>query len=604
MIVTVSGVRGTFAQDIRFSASVDRDKVALGENIQLNLTFDGVQNIPAPELPKIDGFDSQYVGPSTSISIINGKMSSSINHMYMLVPLKTGKFQIPSLPVTYKNNTYNSDSIVIEVVDTPASLPPAAAGNDQSAASQEAVGLEDKIFVVMEVDKTKAYVNEIIPVTIKLYVNNLAVKDVQYPRFNYQGFSLEESFPSRQYQETLNGILYEVVEFKSYISGLTPGQFSIGPAEMVCNLIVKDNKRRSRSLFPEDFSDFFNSDAFDSFFSGNKIYPLHRKSAEISVEVQELPQTHKPQNFNDAIGEYQFDLNVQPQEVKEGDPITLTMTISGEGNFKTVQPPRINENESFKVYEPQGKIEPGKKVFEQVIVPKNAAVKEIPAFSFSYFDPKAGEYKTLTQGPIAIKVQPVSETEKAKVFESAPEKESPASQEVLGRDIIFIKDSPGVLRSRGQALYKNPFFLGIQFIPLFSVLLSLFMYRRQYRLQTDVRYARALRASRKAKKSLAHLDHLLKTGQQSIFFDSVFKALQEYLGDKFHLPSAGITFNVVEERLVSLHIETELLNKIKTCFSACDAARYAPMNITQKDMVEILQRVREIIDYFERERVG
>jgi len=86
-----------YASDIRVEATVDRNKISLGSATQLNLTFYGVQNVPRPDLPDIEGFDWRYLGPSTRMSIINGMVSSSVTHMYMLVPLKAGKFTIPSL---------------------------------------------------------------------------------------------------------------------------------------------------------------------------------------------------------------------------------------------------------------------------------------------------------------------------------------------------------------------------------------------------------------------------------------------------------------------------------------------------------------------------
>ena len=95
-----------FAKDIRFEASVDRNKVSLGSAITLNLTFYGTRGMPAPKLSEIDGFQSQYKGPSTRMSMVNGKISSSITHIYTLIPMRVGKFRIGHLSFKHKKKSY------------------------------------------------------------------------------------------------------------------------------------------------------------------------------------------------------------------------------------------------------------------------------------------------------------------------------------------------------------------------------------------------------------------------------------------------------------------------------------------------------------------
>ena len=85
-----------YSQTIDFEVTVDRPRVSLGNSTQLNLTFHGTQDVSAPDLPDIVGFNWQYLGPSTRMSVVNGKVSSSITHIYTLLPLKVGKFEIPS----------------------------------------------------------------------------------------------------------------------------------------------------------------------------------------------------------------------------------------------------------------------------------------------------------------------------------------------------------------------------------------------------------------------------------------------------------------------------------------------------------------------------
>ena len=73
-------------QDISVSAEVNTNRVELGSFAELTLKIQGTQSVSAPQLPKIEGFQTRYVGPSTNITIINGQQSSAISFVYYLYP--------------------------------------------------------------------------------------------------------------------------------------------------------------------------------------------------------------------------------------------------------------------------------------------------------------------------------------------------------------------------------------------------------------------------------------------------------------------------------------------------------------------------------------
>src|SRR3989338_4734072 len=106
-----------YAREVKFEASVDNKNIVLGESAQLGLTFYGMQDMPAPDISSIDGFEVRYLGPSTMMTVINGKMSSSITHMYTLIPLRIGNFQLGPFSFKYKGDDYNSNAVSIEVTE-------------------------------------------------------------------------------------------------------------------------------------------------------------------------------------------------------------------------------------------------------------------------------------------------------------------------------------------------------------------------------------------------------------------------------------------------------------------------------------------------------
>lgn len=598
-VLIFSQMLSAAAEDITFEALVGANRVSLGDAFDLNLTFYGTNNASAPELPAIDDFDTRYIGPSSQISIINGRTSMSVSHLYSLLPKKEGAFTIPSLRVNYGGKTYTSRPITIEVVSGPAAQFSAPQSQDQSAG--ETPDLSDRIFVIIESGKIKAYQNELIPIKVKLYINNLAVRDIQYPSFSGGAFSIGDFGEPRQYRETLGGILYDVIEFDTRISASMSGVLTLGPASLKCNLIIQ-NRNRQKSMFDEDF---FGSDTFNDFFGRYQTHPLNLASNETPIIILALPEDGKPAGFTGVIGQYDFQLDADPKEVKVGDPITLKMSLSGARNFKALMPPEFKGGDDFKVYEPETKQEAATKIFSEVIIPKNDKIKEVPAINFSFFNPETGKYQTITKGPIPIKVNPLPKEEALKVYENPSQAgaERMGVKEVLGRDIIYIKESPGNLRPKSGPLCENIYFIAIQAISAVFLIVIFFYDREKNRLASDVRYARRLRASRKARKSLITLEKFLAVKKGPEFFNEAFKALQEYIGGKFHLSSAAITVNIVDDVLRAKGIEPGILDKVKLLFAECDMARYAPSEITSEKMKEVYTLLVGVIDALERARL-
>jgi len=593
-MISILFTSACLAKDVDFEVSVDKSRISLEESIVLSLTFHGTQSIPAPDLSAIDSFHVQYVGPSTMMSIVNGRMSASITHKYLLIPHDEGKFQIGPFSFQYRGDTYAAPSTTIEVFKGAVSRRPYA-----TRPQPEELRLDDRIFMVMEAKRTTAYMNEEIPLTIKLYINRLSVRDIQYPKFDHEGFSIEPFSPARQYQEALGGVMYDVIEFNTTIFATRTGTLVLGPAETKCNVIKK--QRRSRSAFDEIFG---RDDMMKDFFSRYTKIPYETKSRLLPMTILPFPKEGKPKGFSGAVGDFEFTVLADPEEVKVGDPITLKMHVGGRGNLKSVDMPALDVGDDFKVYDPEVTQDETGKTSKQAIIPKDDDVSEIPQISFSFFNPARGKYEIITKAPIPITVKPLAKGQELKVFERRPEGplDVMRKKEILGRDIIYIKDNPGDLTPRGEFLYRNKLFVVLQFIPALLVISVLVVQRKKERLQKDIRYARKLRAPRTAKKNLGMTHRLLNPREPGKFYDAVFKTLQEYIGDKFHLPTAGITSNVVGE-LKALNIDERILSKLKVCFEDCDIARYAHTGVTKEQMLATYKFLEEVIDGLERVRI-
>jgi len=589
------------AADKKFEISLDKNRMALGEKAQLGISFYGTQTMPAPDITNIDGLDVRYVGPSTMMTVLNGQISTSVTHLYSIQPLKVGKFQIGPFAFKYKGDSYTSNMSFLEVAEERTAMPALQPAAIRGTAEQ--LNLGDRIFLLLSVDKTVAFVNELIPVTVKLYVNKLNVSDIQLPTFEQESFSKVEFREPKQYRERLNGLLYEVLEFRTSIFGTKVGDYRLGPAKIKCNVMVP--KALPRNTMADDFfNDPYRGPGADDFFARYERYPMELKSKDVQLGIQPVPAAGRPKDYSGAVGDYQFIYSANPTKLKVGDPVTLKMDINGKGNFNTVLMPQLDTTTGFKIYEPQVKTEENRKSFTQVLIPETDSVTQVPRAVFSYFDPDTRQFKTIDQGPIAIKVEKGKEEAPSQVIGPAP---GPALRgqkgEDLGKDIIFIKDSPGPWRKKGKVFYKSPLFAGLFILPLF-LLIAFYAYQgRQNRIRSDSVYAGRLIAFKAARRELKGLKHKLKRGDAKAFYEAVFMTLQDYLGYKLSIPSHGITCDVAETVLTARDVDGNTVRKVRNLFMVCDEARFAFMQPDGYKMRDDLKELREVIGYLERRKI-
>ena len=577
------------AKELKFQLLVDRNRIHLGQSAQLNIQFEGSTDMPALDLPEIAGFQTRYSGPSTRMSIVNGEMTSSITHIYRLIPVKTGKYKIGPFSLDHEGNNYSSNEIVVEVLDS-ASRSQGHIGRTRTSETN----LKDRVFVEMEIDKASLYINEVASLHIKMFVSSMSIRDVQYPQYSHDGFSANDFERPREYNVTRGGVRFSVLDFQTEIFATKTGKRTIGPAVIKANLVTKNRSRRPSSVFGDSM--------FDDFFGGYESTPIELKSDELNIEASSFPVENRPEDFKGAIGNFHLDVSVSPENVNAGDPVTLEMTVTGTGNFDTVHSPTLKNKDGFKFYEPQIKREPNRKVFEQVLIPTDEKIVRLPDVVFSYFDTINGQYKTIVKDNVVLSVMKAEKEEEITILDPNALTERPLKKETIGRDIIYIKESPGKITIKGKYLYKNTVFLVLQIVPLIMFIAGVVLHRRQERLSSDLGYARRLAAPRKARKGIKQAEEFLQKNNVGDFYDSVFRTLRDYLGNRFHVPSGGITAEELERVLDGRDLAKDIMDRLKNIFSECDMVRYAPSGVDSTRMGMALKEMKEIIDYLERHK--
>jgi hypothetical protein len=392
-----------FAQDeVSITMSLSKDVISVDDQVYLTITVAGtVQNLPSPELPNLSMFDVYSQGTATNFTIVNGSMESSMKYNYILSPRKEGTFVIKPAVIAYNRKRYESNEIVLKVVDSKTAATQVS-GQDSSAEE----GQTRDVFLTAELDKKTAYVGQQITLTVKFCHAVQIYSQPDYTAPQTTDFWTDMLEPQKSYYQIINNKRYNVIEINSALFPTRSGELSIGRA-MVKTTVA--GGRRTRRTDP--FS------IFDDFFTQGETITV--RSNTLKVNVLPLPLENKPDNFSGTVGDFKISSSADKKAVDVNQPVTVTYKISGTGNIKTIAEPQIGDLKDFRVYrssssEKISKLEGvvgGTKIFEEVYIPKRAGTLVIPPVSLDFFDPAEKKYEAISTTPIQLAVRPPSGAE-------------------------------------------------------------------------------------------------------------------------------------------------------------------------------------------------
>src|SRR5438270_2090080 len=403
-----------FAASPSVTAVLSNSQPAIGQMVQLEIKVSGANSANVPEAISIDGLEIHQTGTSRQFEMHNFDVTSSVTYNYTILPLKAGHFKIPPQTVRVGSDSLRTPELVLNVAQG-SSGSGSSAGSAQSG--QSTVG--SKIaFAELVVAKKDAYVGEMVPAVIRLGFDPRAHGRLEEgPELSGQGFTTQKLQQPRENLETIGGRTYQVYSFKTAIAAARPGKFEIGPVTAKAAIVLPRRPSAPRTTRPRSPFDLFNlddpfSDPFfsDPFGSMGERAELPIKSETATLNVKPLPP-NAPPNFSGAIGNFTMTADAKPKTVQVGDPITVTSTISGRGNFDRMNGPTLEAERGWHKYPPSSKFKQdedvgmsGEKTFEMVIAP-NEKKLAVPPLVFAYFDPSKENYVTLRSGAIPITVE-------------------------------------------------------------------------------------------------------------------------------------------------------------------------------------------------------
>ena len=577
--------------------------VAMGKAFSVEFAVNAEPDDNSFKAPSFEGFDvlaGPTVSRGSSVSIVNGNMSKSVNFAYtfVLLPRTAGNHTIGAAEIKVSGETLRTRPQPIEVVDEGKAPSGGTArpsdGRDAKAAAADRLA-DDDVLLRAIVSKRSVYKNEPLHVTYKLYTR---VPFVDYsfeaaPAFN--GFWAQDLINKRNNvqsgRETYNGKVYETYVLGDWL--LYPqqaGQLTIEPMGMtiVAQVVVQSRTR-------------------DPFFgSGHEVYNVPRKvrSQPATITVKPLP-AGAPADFTGAVGDFTLETTPPDARFAANSGATYTVRIAGTGNLTFVQAPTLALPASFEQYNVKTTESinasaagiSGYRQFEYPFIARAEGDYEIPAVTFSYFDPAKAQYRTLASKAVQLEILPDARGGSSEAVVLPGRGLSKEEVKLLGEDVRFIKLGASQLRpQRTPLLFSNLYW------SLLALILLLFgglyrILRRRIRESQNLVLVRGRRANKVALQRFRAARGYMERQERHAFYEEMLRALWGYMSDKFNIPVANLTKENVREELHKRGIPQEDSQRFTAIITRCDEAQYAPS--ATSSMQEVYTEGVELISEIE-----
>lgn len=565
--------RTTQPTGVELSAEVNATKVRVGDVFQLDVVLTVRSDAQPDELVLPDLSDFKVVrsqrGPSSSsTTIVNGRMSvkQSAVYTYLLRADAPGKKRIGPARARVGRSVATSDPIVVEVVEK-AGADKADRSSDLDPAARFPEG-EDlpPFFLDVRFDKDEVYTGEQALLSVQVYARDLVdidVRDLETPK--PPGFwveVLESPSRVRPTQRTLRGQTYLVYPLlKVALFPLEAGEHTLDPIAVTIAV--------SRG----------------GVWGRRQQYTL--SSDPVALLALPLPKEGRPQGFVEGnVGRFQLSATVDKREVPLGQPVTLRVQASGEGNLGAVSLPDVaSELEGARVFPPtfderkavhHGRLY-GEKLAELLVQPKEAGTFEIPAFTLRYFDPGTKRYEVARTEPITLRVTPSAVSSGQKGARQAIFK----GARPVHRRLVAPQDP--------RPLHARPLYLGglLASLVVGGALFAAGRRRQASSRSLDGRRRKARRARRAAferareERDLTATEHVLVEAVAARFGDDVRALASDRLGPE--LEARGL--------------QSSLARDLGAFFEAALTARYAPKSgVDRKSLFDDAERLLERIE--------
>ena len=540
---------------------VKASKKTLGINERLRIDFemneDGDNFVP----PSFKGFNV-VGGPNQSISNswINGKRSYSKTYSYFLAPKSQGTFSINQATIEIDDQIYKTTPL--KIIITEAVSKPKDGNNADYVASEN-------VHLIAEVSKTNPFLNEAITIVYKLYVSNdvsitRSWQELDTPKFqDFWSQYIEEKREQQIYETTYEGKPYRYVILKKAV--LYPqktGELTIEPLTLDVPIDVQGNTR--------------------DIFGRRRMTRVNRtiSAGKRIINVKPLPTEGRPDDFSGAVGNFNFSVSVNKTMLDANEALELKIRTKGIGNLKLFNLPSLTLPSSLEVYEPvrDNKVAINIKGMNgfisdtYTIIPQYKGSYPIRPISFSYFDVTSAKYKTIISDEIVVKVQNGPVPNQLTEVNKSLSTENDLS--LTNNQFKYIKTSTKFISINDLVFFKTFKFWCLLSIPFVFIPIIILIGNTRRKRLNDIEGKRYRIATRLAKKYLSEAKNNI--GKQELFYDSLERALHNYLKAKLAIVTSEFSKEKIIELLTDRKVEKNVVSDFEGLLKSCEFARYTP----------------------------
>ena len=514
-------------------------------------------------------------GTSTSVSIINGKTTRSVQttFTYVLKPIRQGTFTLAPATAKVKGNTIRSAAVSVEVVSGGASQSSGQSSGSQTqsgraSSRQEDSGNDQDIFLRLEVNRSNVVVGEPIIATVKLYqrANITGFESANFPTFNgFWSQELEAPTNIEFSRETLDGRIYNSALLRKYV--LIPqqkGTITIGPADLTCLVNVRVSSG--------------GASIFDGFFDDYRTVRRKVSTKPVDIHVSALP-AGAPASFAGGVGSFKISAKLSKDSLKTHEAASVLVTISGKGNVSLLGEPKISFPPDMETYDTKvsEKVEKGglagSKYFEYPFIPRSHGDFVLEPIQYTYYDINSGKYVTLQTQPLPVHVEKSDDADNSSVSVPGVVRKD---VKTLGSDIRYIDTKNAGFGKKDSFVITRPvFYVSIALVILLA-LLSWAAFRKLAQRRLDVVGARNRKATKMAMRRLRQAESFLKQDLYTAFYEELHKALLGFISDKLNIPVAELSKDNIAEALTAGGVPSEHTDAFLSVLDACEFARYSP----------------------------
>lgn len=585
-----------FSQVIRVSTP---SRVEAGENFRVSfkVTTQDVDDFRSGlhSTDVVEVIAGPYTSSESSFQMVNGhtSSSSSITYTYTLYAAKSGVYNIPAAHARVGGKQISSRPAKVTVVGSAqgrGNNSPKMHEDDNYQPHMKAAGSAISgrdLFIKVSANKKKVYEQEPILLTYKVYtlvdLTQLEGKMPELTGFHTQEIPLpqQKSF----HIERVNGKPYRTVTWSQYVMyPQMTGKMEI-PSITFKGIVVQQN----RSVDP-----------FEAFFNGGSGYvEVKRNIVAPSIKIDVLPLPHKPANFSGGVGKFNISAQLNKNELKAGDPLSLRIVVGGIGNLKLIKQPVVNFPKDWDKYDPKvtdktkltsNGLE-GNMIYDILAVPRNQGHYTIPPVELTYYDTSLNQYKTIKTQSFEIEVAKGDGSRSSVVVYS---KDQP-------KDIKDIKKGEAELHSVDNFFFGSVGYLMSLLIPFAAFVALLVIFRKRAIDNADLVKMKGKKANKIATKRLRQANKLMLAGKTNEFYDEVLRALWGYVGDKLNMPAEKLSRENISEKLQSHNVDDNTISKFLSAIDDCEMMRFAPgdpegnMNKTFESAMTAIMEIENVM---------